>query len=81
MVDHRITIIRDAMLKTHGLHLADSEIRTLLVAIDAIGVPLPCAQTVRLGYDGDDFPEPGFELRLPPFDGVEEAQFALGATR
>lgn len=37
---------------------------------------LPHAQTVRLGYDGDDFPEPGFALRLPPFDGVEDAQFA-----
>ena len=67
MIDHRIPLIRDALLKTHGLYLADSEIRTLLVAIDAVGVPLPAAQTVTVGAREPDveflsqtfeFPEP-----------------------
>lgn len=52
-------------------------IEAIKSAITAKPAPsLPYAGSVRIGFGGDDFPEPGFELRLPPFDSMEEAQLA-----
>ena len=85
MTDHRIALIREALLKTHGLRLPDSEIRTLLVAIDAVGVPLAATQTVTVGAREPDveflsltfeFPEP----HLARFPGAM-SPFAWEQTR
>jgi hypothetical protein len=40
MTDPRIAIIRATLLRQHALLMADCEIRSLLLAIDACGKPL-----------------------------------------
>jgi hypothetical protein len=49
VTDPRIAIIRATLLRQHALHMADCEIRSLLLAIDAVGKPLPAGQTISLG--------------------------------
>lgn len=72
MNDTRILILRlrhDSPTRDTALEAAD-----MIEKLSAPQRSLPHSQTARLGYDGDDFPEPG--IALPPFDGVEAAQMA-----
>jgi len=66
MTDARISLIRDAFLRVHGLYLPDSEIRELLAALDKVGPPLPAAANLELdSLETSEREAAPFRLNLP----------------